>query len=325
MITTFFTYIVLSVICLFPIVIWGYIFSYIDNDSINKQRFSMWILWWALSVFPILYMDKLLSIFRLDYLNIFYFVHKITWFFSALQFQFSLSLFLFFLVICSFLFWLIFVKNKKLLMIYIKNLVVFLVLVFFISFIIYLLNFLLNSSFFHDIKVEQIKFMNIVFDSFKLIVFYYFIVSFIEETSKHFNFLQTSVLYIDSVKTGVLYSIFVALWFSLIENILYLYNSYIQFGISNDFLKTYFYRSFFSVMVHILCSSFIAYYFSKAFIIYKNNGLNFPYFKVFMIWLFFWIIFHLIFDISLSTWFLSIIFIYFLFWYFYVSSIFYRE
>jgi hypothetical protein len=150
-------------------------------------------------------------------------------------------------------------------------------------------------------------------------------VAFIEETSKHFNFLQSSVLYVDSVKTWVLYAIFVALWFSLIENVLYLYNSYSQFWVWSDFIKTYFTRSVFSVMVHVFCSSFVAYYFSKALIFYRTNWLNLPYFKVFLTWLIFWILLHLIFDVTLSMWFLAIIFIYFVFWYFYVSSIFYRE
>jgi hypothetical protein len=244
------TFLVLSIISLFPIVIWGYIFSYIDNNYINKQRFIIWIIWWILAVFPILYMDKVLNFFSFNYLNIFYFVHKITWFFSVLQLSLSLWFFLLFLVFCSFLFWLFFVKNKEILWIYLKNLIVFLFYVILMSIFIYLINFLFNFCFFSSIKVEQINFMDMVFDSFKLIFFYYFVVAFIEETSKHFNFLQSSVLYIDSVKTWVLYAIFVALWFSLVENILYLYSSYNQSWLSIDFFKTYFFRSFFSVMVH---------------------------------------------------------------------------
>jgi RsiW-degrading membrane proteinase PrsW (M82 family) len=78
---------------------------------------------------------------------------------------------------------------------------VFLVLIGIISIMIYVLNYLFDLSFFKSISVDKIDFMNIAFDSFKLIVFYYFIVAFIEETSKHFNFLQSSVLYVDSVKT----------------------------------------------------------------------------------------------------------------------------
>jgi len=55
-------------------------------------------------------------------------------------------------------------------------------------------------DFFSNIKVEQVGFKDIIFDTFKLVVFYYFIVAFIEETSKHFNFIQSSILYIDSIK-----------------------------------------------------------------------------------------------------------------------------
>lgn len=325
MLTTFYNFFILAIISFFPIVIWGYIFAYIDDNPINKQRFLVWILGGILSVFPIFYMDKILLLFHFDYLNVFLFAHKLKDILSTFEFWLSLSLFLFFLVFSSFILWLTFIKSKSVFKIYLKNLVVFLFWIFFLSILLFFLNYLFNLSVFSNIKVEEISFMNIIFDSFKLIVFYYFIVAFIEEASKHFNFLQSSILYVDSVKTWVLYSIFVALWFSFIENILYLNNIYSQNWLSSYLFKIYFYRSFFSVMVHVICSSLISYYFCRALINYRINGLNFPYLKVLLTWLFLWILFHLIFDISLSLWFWFIIFVYFIWWYLYVSSIFYKE
>jgi len=105
-----------------------------------------------------------------------------------------------------------------------KNILVFLVFIAILSFIIFLLN-LVFSKF--DFAISGgVVFGDVIFNSFKLIVFYYLLVAFIEEASKHFNFLQSSVLQIKSIKDGVLYAIFVALGFSLIENMLYLYNFY---------------------------------------------------------------------------------------------------
>ncbi|MDR3150918.1 MAG: hypothetical protein LBU14_04995 [Candidatus Peribacteria bacterium] len=75
----------------------------------------------------------------------------------------------------------------------------------------------------------------------------------------------------------------------------------------------------------MLSSSIIAYYFSKALILYRNKDLSFSYLKIFCFGLVLSILLHLIFDISLSLGFISIIFIYFVGGYLYVSSIFYKE
>jgi RsiW-degrading membrane proteinase PrsW (M82 family) len=172
---------------------------------------------------------------------------------------------------------------------------------------------------------EPISFWNIIFNSFWLIIFYYLVVAFIEESSKHFNFLQSSVLSINSIKDWVLYAIFVALWFSLIENMLYLYNYYISYGLTSELVQIYFWRSLFSVIVHVLSSSVVAYYFSKALLLYRKKDLSLSYLKIFSYWLFVSILLHLFFDVALTLGFTFIMFIYFIWSYLYVSSIFYKE
>jgi hypothetical protein len=111
----------------------------------------------------------------------------------------------------------------------------------------------------------------------------------------------------------------------LIENILYLYNFYIQYWFNYELLKLHFFRSAFSVIVHILSSSVIAYYFSKALILYRTKDLSFPYLKIFSFGLFVSILLHLIFDVAISLGFSFIMFIYFIWGYLYVSNIFYKE
>lgn len=318
-----FFYIALAMISFFPIVLWAYIFSYIDDNPLNKKRFFVWVLWWALSVVPILHMEKILDVINIQYFNTFYFASQIKDLLTSLQFWISLALFLLVIVLFSFLLWNFFLRFKEILKIYIKNILVFLVFIAWISVIIFGFNYLLN---FINFEIQQgVNFWNIVFNSLKLIVFYYFIVAFIEEASKHFNFVQSSVLEIDNVKNGVLYAIFVALGFALIENMLYLYNYYSQVGLNWELLKLYFMRSTFAVIVHVLSSSIVAYYFSKALLKYKDKDLSFPYLKIFLFGLFISIMLHMVFDVALTLWFGMVMFIYFIGGYLYVSGIFYDE
>ncbi len=320
----FFLYIILWLISFFPIVIWAYSFAFITDNPLNKKRFLFWILGGSLSVFPILYLDKIVDFFgNFQILNVFLIVSELKTFFSSLEFFISLSILLFFIILFSFLFWKLLFKNKGILRIYLKNFLVFLAFILFLSLFIFSSNFILQKL---DFPIsDTISFWNIVFNTFRLIIFYYLIVAFIEETSKHFNFLGASALQIKSVKWWVESAIFIALGFSFIENILYLYNFFITYSLNFDFIKLYFFRSVFSVIVHILCSSVVAYYFSKALLLYREKDLSFPYLKIFSFWLLISVFLHLFFDVALSLGFSLVLFIYFIWGYLYVSSIFYKE
>jgi len=318
-----FLYLLLALISFFPIVIWAYSFTYIDDNPINKKRFILWILGWSLAVFPILNMDKILDILDFKYLNVFYFASELKSILTSFEFWLSLSLFLWLIVIFSFILW-AFLRNKfNILKIFIKNILVFLFFIFVSSIFLYFLNYLLLYI---DFKIDDpIRFWSIIFDTFKLIIFYYFIVAFIEEAAKHFNFLQSDVFKIKSIKDWVLYSIFIALWFSFVENILYLYNYYQWYWLNWELLKLYFFRSTFSVVLHILASSVVAYYFSKALLLYREKELSFPYLKIFLFWLVVSILLHTVFNVFLTLWFSFVLFIYFIGGYLYVSSIFYND
>ena len=323
MLENIFIYITLALISFFPIVVWAYIFSYIDDNPLNKKRFFLGVVWWALAVVPILHMDKILDIINFKYLNIFYFASQIKWFLTSLEFWLSMSLFLLVIVLFSFLFGWFTSKIKDIFKVYMKNIVVFLFFILLLSLVVFILNIIFSQ--FDFIVSDSIAFWDIIFNSLKLIIFYYLIIAFIEESSKHFNFLQSSVLNIKSIKDWVLYAIFIALWFSLVENMLYLYNYYITYWINSELLKIYFFRSLFSVIVHILSSSVVAYYFSKALLLYRDKDLSIPYLKIFSYWILISILLHLVFDVALTLGFSLIMFIYFIWWYLYVSSIFYKE
>lgn len=318
-----FFYIILASITFFPIVIWAYSFAFISDNPLNKKRFLFGILWWILSVFPILYMDKIIDFLHFKYLNIFLYISEIKNFFSVPEIFLSLSLFLAFIIIVSFLFWGFLLRKKGILKVYLKNFLVFLVFILFLSILIFILNFSLENI---DFTISETKiFKNIIFNTFKLITFYYIIVAFIEEASKHFNFLQSSALEIKSIKSWVESAIFVALWFSFIENIIYLYNYFSIYNLDFWLVKLYFFRSVFSVLVHVLCSSIVWYYFSKAILLYREKDLSFPYLKIFSFGILVSIFLHLFFDLSLTLGFNFVLFIYFIWAYLYISSIFYKE
>jgi len=322
MLNNIFNIILIAFISFIPIVVWAYIFSYIDDNSLNKKRFFVWIIAWTISVFPILYMDKIISNIDFRYLNIFAFASSINSFFSSLEFGLSMQIFLSTFVFISFFLSFIFLKKISNIKIIWKNALSFTFFVFLSSVFIYFI----SKLSFLDMKInDSLHFSALIFDSLKLIIFYYLIVAFLEESSKHFNFLATDIFKINSIKTGVLYAIFVALWFSFVENILYIKNLYFDLWFSYDLVKTYFFRSIFSVVVHVFCSSVLAYFFMKAFFIYKKQKINLSYIKILSIWFFSSVLLHLIFDLSLSLNFSFIIIIYMILAYLYIWNIFYKN
>ncbi len=322
MIENILSIIIIGFVSLIPIVIWGYIFSYIDSSELSRKRFVVGLIGWAISVVPILFLDKLLESPGFSFLNIF---EKVTQSSSlSWAFQFSLSLILFLFIIA----WIAFMaiswtdKSKKMLRIYVKNIVIFSGFILILTLFILLFSVIWIGT---GTIQNSSQFWEIIFDTIKLIIFYYILIAFIEEASKHFNFLQSSVLHIKNIQQWVLYAIFVALGFAFIENVLYLYNQYSQTGLSMELSSTYFYRSVFSVMLHVLCSAIVWYFFSKAHVSFHWKSFNWLYIKLLNIGLFFAVLLHLIFDLSLTFWLSFMIIVYFIGWYLYVSSIFYKE
>ncbi len=318
-----FLYTLLGIIAFLPIVLWWYSFAFISDNPLNKKRFLVGIFAGFLSVLPIIYMEKILSIFSLENFHVFYSVTNIWSFLGSFQFSLSLAFFLFIIAVLSFLWWIIFIRKKILFSLYVRNFLIFLGIIFVMGFLFFIFSFIP-----WDIALELKNapvFSWIFFNTIKLIIFYYVIVAFIEEASKHFNFLQASAFEITSVKSWVESAIFVALGFSFIENILYLYDYMQTYAIGKELLSLYFFRSVFAVIVHVVCSSIVAFYFSKAYLVYKKNGKHLPFIKIFLFGILVSIFLHLFYDVALSLGFSLVLFLYFVGGYLYVSSIFYRE
>jgi len=319
------TLIILILISFIPIVFWGYLFSYFDNEEFNKKRFFAWIFAWSVSVFPVLFLDDFISKTNILFLNIFSSVYHINWFFSLFDLFISFSSILFFLSILPFLFFFLFPISKEKIKIFIKKYFLFLVYLSIIWIFLYILNKFFQTFQNIDFSYDAwLSFWEVLFNSFKLVVFYYLIIAILEELSKFFCFNYSKNFSISSVKEWVLYAIFIALWFSFIENILYFSSLYEKFAFWKELIWSFFSRNIFSIFLHIICSSIFAYYFSKMYLKYKYN-MNFEFIKILFLWFFLSILLHSLFNIFLTFDLILFVFIYFIWWYFYLTYIFYRE
>jgi RsiW-degrading membrane proteinase PrsW (M82 family) len=165
--------------------------------------------------------------------------------------------------------------------IYIRNVFIFIAVFFCITLIFTLLSTVFTSFPQLNTEVEGVSLGYLIFNSVKLVIFYYFLIAILEETSKHFHFLTTGIFSVKEVKIGVLYAIFVALGFSFIENILYLYDLYTKVGFGMELVRVYFFRSTFALIVHVLCSTVLAYFFTTAYLREKTI-FTFRYLRIFV-------------------------------------------
>lgn len=313
-------FVVLS--ALIPILLWGYLFSYFDNREFNRKRFFYWIFAGWVSVFPILYLWDFLDKFSLDFFNIFKNSYLLENFSGTFKLYSSL---VFFLVLISIIPLIVnaFRKTKEDFKVILKNTLLFLLYLFIIAFIFYFLKQIFDIfSFFQKNIDSHPNFWEIAFNSLWLVIIYYLIIWLIEELSKFFSFNYSKNFLIKSPEEWVLFAIFTALGFAFLENILY-FNSIMQnYSFWKEFLWVYFSRNLFSVFLHVICSSVFAYFFS---IWYLKYFKTFKYVKILLIWFLLSTFLHSLFDIFLTLNMTLIVFIYLIWWYFYLSYIFYSN
>lgn len=319
MFSTTFQIIWISIIAFIPILIWAYIFSYLNNSELNSRRFLVWIIAWWISVIPVLYSEEILKLIWANEYNLISILWS--WVFEPWRISISLIITILSVWIFSLIAGLLFIDNiPKIYRTYIKNLV-FLNLFIIVFLIIY---YLVSDIWLFSWKIKNsVEVGKAIFWTTWLILLYYTIVWLLEESSKHFNFLSSSLADSETIKKWVLYAIFIALGFWFIENILYLFNIFKENWFSPELISIWIFRWIFSLFVHIICSSIVAYWFIKIYL--KNDKISFNYIKSFLIAFIFSIWTHAIYDISLTLDFTAIIFIYLIFWYLYITKIFYRE
>ncbi len=316
---------IMSIIAFIPIALWGYFFGYIESDNFNKKRFFIGILAGWLAVFPVLFLWDIIDEFSFHLFNIFSYIHSFgqeTW---IIQVFFSFLSLLFFFSLLPFLLFYLTPYSKEKLKIFFSRFLLFSFYFFLISLWLYGINFIF--SVFDGLQFDteiSIAFWDIVFNSLKLIIFYYLLIGILEELSKFLFFSYERNFSVVSAKQGVISSIFIALGFAFVENILYFISLYENFWVGKELISTYFLRNIFSVFLHILCSSIFAYYFSTLYLKFKNN-YTFEFIKVLFIWFFLALFFHAIFDIFLTFNLMFFVFLYIIWGYFYLTYIFYKQ
>lgn len=325
MIENILTFIWIWIVAFLPILLWGYFFWYIDDDYFNKKRFGLGILAGGLSVFPVLYLGNIIEEFWLQAGNIFFQVHALETLSGIFGVFISFLILLFVFSLVPFLFFYLTPISKEKLKIYLQRFFIFSLYFILISFGFYLLHLAFeNIGFLQKSTNVSLSFWEVVFNSFKLVVFYYLLIGILEELSKFLFFSYSKHFFITSVRQWVMYGIFIALGFAFIENILYFQSLFEKYGFGKELVSTFFLRNIFSVFLHILCSSIFAYYFSTLYLKYKNN-YNFEFIKVMFFGFLFALLFHALFDIFLTFQVTIFIFFYIVWGYFYLTYILYKE
>lgn len=322
---TIVTLILIFFITLIPIVLWGYLFSYFDDSELNRKRFFVGIFAGGISVTPVLYLQDFISQTNFTYLNIFSSIASLQSFWDIFWIFFSFFSVLFLLSAIPFFVFSSFENYREKLKKFAKNYWVFSLYMIGIGILFYLFwNIFDRLSIFNKSYEFWLTFWDVAFNSFKLVVFYYMIIAILEELSKFFSFQYSKIFSIISVKQSILYAIFVALWFAFFENILYFKKLYELHGFWKDLVAVYFSRNLFSVILHVLCSSVLAYYFSTVYLKYKAT-FNLEFIKILFIGFVLAIFLHGLFDIFLTFWLTFFVVIYLIGAYFYLSYLFYKD
>lgn len=314
MISLAFTYIFLGISLFIPIVIWSYIFSFIDGSAISKRRLVFGIMAWGFSVLPILYMDPFLTWLGYSDWSVFSRIFHLSSLWSFLGFSITLMLLILWLaVVPSLLRTLSHYRDSRIFWV-IGTMGVFVVGFFLLQ---------VFFSLFPGLNVfisESIYFSGYIFNSLKLIVFYYLMVGFIEEIAKNLYVSWDTHSNTKKQKQRIMSAIFVALGFSFIENILYAIVFFHSFGFGSELVVLSVGRSIFSTMLHVLCSvvAVSGYYYIKD--ISHKSVLS-----VATIPLLVAIVLHALYDVSLSVGLSFMIFVYLIGGYLYIGALLYED
>jgi RsiW-degrading membrane proteinase PrsW (M82 family) len=319
----FFTILIIIFWASIPIILWGYLFSYFWEGMQERKKFFLWIFAWIVSVFPVLILKEFWTQFQEIGINIFTYIANLANFQNYFWAFVSLCILLFLVSVFPFL--ISFQNNYKLRgKIFWRNL-----LIFGWFFIVLLWIFFLGEKFFDifsglDVPVEKnLSVWDVVFNSLKLVLFYYCIIALIEELSKFFCFKYSKYFSITSVKDGVLFAMFVALGFAFLENILYFYSVYSSQWATQSLVGIYISRNIFSLILHVLCSSVFAYFFTQAYLKY-HNSFDKNFLKILGKWFLLALFLHAGFNIFLTLDMTFMIFLYVIGSYFTITYFFYE-
>lgn len=283
-----FTLICTLILLFSPIFFWQYILYSFPSLGVGRRQFLLGIFIGALTTLPLFYSDIWILWRMLDniFFSLLYILEGFLWFWLV----WSLGLFfsLFFGLSCVYSYY----RNKKVPFYILRLFGGFLWLVLFFSCLIYVTVFILWTW----SGWEIVESWDFVFQGFAMIFWYYIIVSLLEEGLKYFwnmNLTQNK----NHFYIIIWYACVIGLGFAFFENILYSYNYYQNQASFDGIFQLVFFRSVFTVSVHILCAIVLA----GALYIYINTPM--PLIKTYITLIGLWwisIFSHAFFNIALT-------------------------
>ncbi len=298
-------------ILLLPLLFWMYVFTSFSSLGVSRGQFLIGIIAWVISTLPLIYQDMFIIWNLLE--EIFFSLSFVVDSFFWTNLIVPLSLFFLSILIVSFIisYWLFSGSVRS----YIRSTwgIIFLLCVSSFSiFIVYTLAVNIWVS-------QSIESGSFVFTGLGAIWWYYIIIALLEEGMKYSSNLSIIPSGNNLNFNKMLITAWViALGFAFFENILYVY-SYLQFReIDSSLLQITFFRSLFTIALHILCSMIFAAWF------YMLLALAWKYNKAYLLFGVFSllaIVSHAFFDIAITFWYIWVVFIYLFLLYIFVGYI----
>lgn len=299
------------IILLFPILFWMYIFTSFEHLWVSRLQFIIGMWAWVIATLPLIFED-LFVIWGL--------VEEIFFSFSFIGTSFLgwvlfMKLALFFAFIFGIFFLINYIFSQENIYKFKPSLWGFWLLLFLFSFIIFAIYKLGENV----ALSESIHSGSFVFSWLWAIVWYYLIISLLEEGMKYFSSLNISwerkTL---SFEKMLVCSAVIALGFSFFENILYAYSYMKHNWVDGGLLHIVFFRSLFTISLHVLSSMILAAWF------YMIIMLSGKYNKTRIMFLSFaslGIISHALFDVAITFGYIGVVFLYIFFLYILVGYI----
>ena len=295
-----------GIILLFPVYFWSYVFLSQYDSGVSRKQFLMWILsGWAITL-VFTYANTLGLLWR--------YLDMIFWSLSTLN---IIGIFVWLLL----LIWLFILcigaislpaqrKISSFSRVYFISVLYYIVLTMWAMLLIYTWWIFLSRQ----IGLVTLPYLSYSFISFGAILWYYIIVSLIEEAMKYFTTswsynLQYSPRFIDFL---ILWSS-VALGFAFAENIIYTYAYIQQYWPGIWLLSLVFFRSVFTIILHVIGVLFMTAGFW--FILFSQSHIL-RRLKAFLVCGAFSLLSHTLFDVSLTYNYIGFIFLYIVIIYF---------
>jgi len=294
-----FTFLGLFFTLLSPVLFWMYVLQSFPNLGIWRKQFFIGIGAGALSTLPLIYNNIWIIGWLVE--DIFFSFSYISE--SFLGVEIFIRIFLFFALISLWIIAFIYYNKWHFSVICMKYIFWYTSIIAAFIFIIYIIYVILWTS----SSGEIIRSWDYIFQGFALIFWYYIIVSLLEEGLKYLWNTQALLWESESFYKLLWYACVVWLGFSFFENILYVYSYYTASEWFDWIFQLTFFRSVFTVSLHILCAILLAawlYTFAYAATSKK---------KILLGLCCLWggaILSHAFFDVALSYGYLGVIFIY---------------